>query len=164
MNCEFCKKNEATMHFKQAYNDQVKEVHLCQECAEENGFDVQSPMSLTDFLFGLEVQEEVGPGGPDKECPNCHIHRSDFQKTSRLGCAVCYETFSGDLTPLLADMQKGTQHVGKVPASERISVGIVSIQRDLDEAVASQNFEEAARLRDAIREIKGNPRGRRSKV
>lgn len=171
MQCELCKNNEATVHFKQAHDGKVKEMYLCEECAAKNGFNVHSPMSLTDFLFGMsegsfgEVESEGSSGqevepGPDKACPNCHMRLSDFRKTSRLGCAVCYEVFSEELTPLLADVQKGSQHVGKMPVqrilrtSEKTSTGIASIQRDLDKAIASQNFEEAAILRDRIETIK----------
>lgn len=154
MKCELCKKNEATVHLKQASDGKVREVHLCEECAAEKGFDVQSPLALTDFLFGLEIQQQTEPDGIDEACPNCHMRRSDFRKTSRLGCAQCYETFSDELTPLLAEMQKGSQHVGKAPKSEKILGEIASLRRKLDEAVASQNFEEAARLRDAIRGMK----------
>lgn len=165
MQCGFCNSNEATVHFKQVCDGKVKEIHLCEECAAKNGFDTQSPMSLTDFLFGMEVQSEGSFGqevepGEDKACPNCRMRRSDFRKTSRLGCAVCYEVFSDELIPLLADVQKGSQHVGKTPVqrvlrtSEKISAGIASIQRKLNKAIAAQDFEEAARLRDAIREMK----------
>ena len=155
MLCEICQKNEASVHFKQVCNGAVREMHFCEECTTKKGFGVQSPMVLTDFLFGVEVQQEQEPGGVDKVCPNCRMRHSDFQKTSRLGCAVCYETCSSELEILLDDMQKGSQHIGKVPATEKIAAEIASVQKGLDEAVASQNFEEAAKLRDLMRDLKG---------
>lgn len=154
MKCEICKKNEAAVHFKQVHDGEVKEMYLCEECAAQKGFDIQSPMPLADLLFGVGVQHEIETAGGDKECPACHMRGSDFRKTSRLGCSVCYETFSDELMPFLAGMHKSCRHVGKVPAGEKVAAEITSLQKTLEEAVASQNFEEAARLRDLISELR----------
>lgn len=154
MTCEICQKNEASVHFKQVVNGSVRELHVCQECAEANGFDVQSPMALTDFLFGLGVPDEEMGRELEKTCPSCGLGLSDLRKTSRLGCARCYETFSEELDPMLKAMQGADRHVGKMPAGEKLTAEIVAMQRALEKAVSSEDFEEAAKLRDAIRELK----------
>jgi protein arginine kinase activator len=81
---------------------------------------------------------------------------SDFKKTSRLGCPACYEAFSEELAPLLGAMQKGTQHAGKVPASEKVTTEIEGLKKALERAVAAQDFEEAAKLRDRVRDLKAS--------
>jgi protein arginine kinase activator len=154
MECQICRKNDATIHLKQELNGQTKELYVCEECASEHGFNVQSPMSLTDFLFGLGEAQEKAPDGKDKTCAVCHMRRSDFKKTSLLGCQDCYESFAEELEPLLAAMHRRPLHVGKVPASDRLAAETAELQRKLEAAVGAQNFEEAARLRDAMRDLR----------
>ena len=153
MKCEICKQNEATVHFKQVSNGAVKEMYVCEECAAENGFDVQSPMALTDFLFGVGVPQHVEAEGDDKACPSCRLRRSEYRRSSRLGCAQCYETFADELSPLIMAMHKGSRHLGKVPASERVTAEIAALQQAMQRAVAAEDFEEAARLRDHVKEL-----------
>jgi len=90
------------------------------------------------------------------------MRRSDFKKTSRLGCPACYEAFAEELTPLLAAVHKGTHHIGKVPAgaAHDSPAEIVALQKQLNEAVAGERYEEAARLRDVIRQEKKKKAGR----
>ena len=151
MKCNICEQNEASVYFKQTHHDVVKEMSVCEEFAAQKGFDVHSPMPLTNLLFGVGVQQENEPDEEDKSCPACQMRRSEFRKSSRLGCPACYQTFSDDLMPLLTAMHKGSRHVGKIPAGEGKAARLAVIQMELEKAVASQNFEEAARLRDQIR-------------
>jgi len=153
MKCEICKQNEATVHFKQVSNGAVREMYVCKDCAAENGFDVHSPMALTDFLFGVGMSAHVEAEGDDKACPSCRLRRSEYRKSSRLGCELCYETFADELSPLVAAMHKGSRHVGKVPAAERVTAEIAALQQAMRRAVAAEDFEEAARLRDRVREF-----------
>jgi protein arginine kinase activator len=162
MKCEICQQNEAAVHFKQVVNGSVRELHVCQDCASENGFDVQSPMALTDFLFGLGMPDTEVDGTLEKTCPSCSLTLSAFRKHSRVGCARCYETFSEELETVLRAMHGADRHVGKVPAGEKLSAEIVAMQRALERAVSQEDFEEAAELRDAIKNLKskqGQPAG-----
>lgn len=153
MKCQRCQQKDATVHVKQASDGEVQELHLCAECAAHKGFQAPSQMGLPDFLFGIEVEQVEGAtSSEDPSCPVCHMRESDFRKAQRLGCAACYEAFRGMLTPYLQDMQTGESHVGKVPVSERRRVECAALQGRLNEAIDAQNFEEAARLRDAMRE------------
>ena len=155
MRCEMCQQKEATVHLKQAAEGQVREVHLCPDCAAQKGLDVDTPMALTDFIFGMEMQAGSAEPKPDPVCRGCGMRRSDYQKRLRLGCAVCYETFAGDLGATLADFQKGLEHQGKIPSGEQAASQIVMLERRLDRAVAEQAFEDAAVLRDRIRSLSG---------
>ncbi|MEI6147929.1 MAG: UvrB/UvrC motif-containing protein [bacterium] len=155
MLCESCQQHEATIHVTQVIGGDSRELHLCEECAEETGLNVQTVMSLPEILFGMSGTEEAGKA-LDRRCPRCHMRGSDFKKTGRLGCPHCYEAFSQELSPMLAAMHKGLVHTGKVPARERKVMETASrmegLRKRLDQAVGSENFEEAARLRDLIRE------------
>ncbi len=155
MLCDACGEKEATVHLTQMVNEDVKNLHLCEACAADSGLDVNSPMSLTDILLGLGgKQESDEKTQPDRICPVCQMHFSDFRKTSRLGCQSCYESFEEYLAPLIEGMQKGVQHVGKMP-SKRSSTSdvprsLLSLQGALRSAVAAENYEEAALIRDEI--------------
>ena len=154
MKCELCKTNDATVHFKQVADGVSRELFVCAECAAKNGFEIQSPTSLTDFLFGMGVQADVKPPADDRACPVCGLKREEFEKRARLGCPSCYEAFEEDLKPYLEGTHKGTRHVGKVPASEKISTEMAALREALDKAVARQDFEEAAELRDKARALR----------
>ena len=157
MQCEICKDKKAVVHFKQVNDGAVQEMYICEACAAQKGFDVGSPVGLSDFLFGIGLPG-VGekPPAEDKACPACHMRGSDFRKTSRLGCPSCYETFAVELAPMLEDMHRGLTHAGKVTAGATSSAR-VALRKALDGAVAAQNFEEAARLRDLIRGLSAEP-------
>lgn len=154
MKCQICKTNEATVHFKQAIEGEVRELNCCQDCAAKNGFDMQSPMALTDFLFGLGMQDAGGDDPDDRVCATCGLTRAVFRKTSRLGCARCYETFAEELAPMLQDMHRAAEHAGKVPATARVSAEAAALQKAMERAVAEEDFEEAAKLRDRLREMR----------
>jgi protein arginine kinase activator len=154
MQCEICKTKEANVHLKQAWDGLVKELHLCEDCAAEKGFDVHAPLSLTDFLLGGDQQQTPALSFEDRSCSFCHARWSDFNKMSRLGCSSCYEAFAEELKPVLASMHKGSRHIGKVPAAEAFTGEVASLQKALEAAVEAQNFEEAARLRDRLCELK----------
>jgi protein arginine kinase activator len=162
MLCESCGERDATIHLTQMVDGAVKELHMCEDCAEQSGLNVHGPLSLTDMLFGMGMPSEAASGVPDKSCPHCHMRRSDFKKTSRLGCPACYEAFAEELTPLLAAVHKGTHHIGKIPAGaiHEPPAEIVALQKQLSEAVAGERYEDAARLRDLIRQEKKKKAGR----
>jgi len=86
---------------------------------------------------------------------------SDFKKASRLGCQNCYVAFTEELEPILSGMQKGARHVGKKPAHSSGAVNVppspASLKKALEEAVTSENYEEAARIRDQINGAKAIP-------
>jgi protein arginine kinase activator len=145
MLCECCQEQEATIHVTQVADGKARELHLCAACAEEHGLDLQQAMSLPEMLLGVAASVRE-PGGPDKTCPHCHLRQSDFKKSGRLGCPRCYETFAEELAPMLASMHRGQRHAGKTPGRQ------AGLQRQLDAAVQAENYEEAARLRDRLKE------------
>ena len=82
--------------------------------------------------------------------------RSDFRKSGRLGCPYCYEHFKDGLGQLLRAVQRNEQHVGKIPSRESVrvqkSTEIAALKQALDEAIGEERFEEAAKIRDRIKE------------
>ena len=158
MKCQCCEEHDATVHLKQAVNGEVQEMHLCSDCASKTGLDVHSASGITDFLFGMEVQPSPR-SAVGNACPGCGMKRAEFQKHTRVGCAACYDAFSEDLEPFLADTQKGDRHVGKVPSNVEAEVCRDALRRRLEQAVKDENYEEAARLRDQIQATQPEPFG-----
>ena len=58
---------------------------------------------------------------------------------------------------MLKQMHKGTQHVGKVPKALRAKLDITkqrdSLAEQLQKAIETENYEEAALLRDQLKEL-----------
>ncbi len=61
------------------------------------------------------------------------------------------------MSGLLKTMHKGTRHVGKAPETQRTSTEnadrLKALQKKLEKAIESENFEEAAQLRDEMRQM-----------
>ena len=154
MKCELCNEKEATVHFKQVLEGSVKEIFVCESCAAGKGFNVQSPLSLANLLFGPGQPAEPRPAAADRRCRSCGLRASELRKISRLGCAECYDAFADELGGIVAGMHTGTRHAGKIPACERAVAGLAQLEATLADAVSAQKFEDAARLRDEIRAMK----------
>lgn len=154
MKCEMCHNHDATVHFKQVVDGRVQEVWICRGCAESQGLNLESPQSLTDFFFGASVESQPVPPDKDHACPVCAMKLSDFRRLSRLGCRQCYPTFQEDVETALNQLQDGDRHLGKIPVRERISVEIAQLEDALASAIQAQQFEDAARIRDELRDIR----------
>ena len=157
MNCDVCKTNQATVFLTQIVDGKMQKVNLCEACSKEKGVTDPTGFALADLLLGLGAAQEMERGGAVQKCPSCGFSQADFKKTGRLGCANCYTTFADGLASLLKGMHKGTDHLGKVPARlaktlERESQ-LKTLQRDLRKAVAEENYESAADIRDRIRHL-----------
>ncbi len=158
MLCCVCKEKEATVHLTQIQGDKMQKVDLCEECAKQKGVNDPTGFSLADLLLGLGASQELdtAAGGVELKCPKCGFTQADFNKAGRLGCSDCYATFAEGLEGLLKTMHKGTRHVGKVPAalqqSRDLAERLKTLQKKLSKAVDDENFEQAALLRDEIRQ------------
>ncbi len=157
MKCDLCDK-EAVVHLTQVVNGEMKEVHLCEEHAVEQGIDINSPISITDILMGLSGPQKDIANELSLVCPRCGMARDEFRKTGRLGCPDCYKTFMAELTMAIKAMHQSGQHIGKIPAREgvqtRMKSKVARLQKDREAAIAREDFEKAARLRDQIKQCR----------
>lgn len=161
MLCEICGKKQATVHITEIINDKTIEMHICEKCAEEKGVIDAQPFGVSDLLAGfmdLDVGLLPKEKGTIESCPKCGMTFEDFRKTGRFGCAHCYETFKKAILPLLQKIHGSTHHFGKSP--HEISGGkmgkemvVRQLQDKLKTAVEKEEFEEAAQLRDKIKEL-----------
>jgi protein arginine kinase activator len=159
MLCDICGKNPATVHLTEIIDSSMNELHLCEECAREKSAQMEQQFGLSDLLAGLAEFEK-----PAKEtetvavkCANCGLTYSDFKKIGRLGCGGCYNAFKKYLGPLLKRIHGSNQHIGKsplrVPKDSKKKVDLQELRARLSQAIETEVFEEAARIRDQIKEL-----------
>ena len=171
MLCENCHQNDATVHLTQVVDGKVEKYHLCEGCAAQTGIDVHAdPMDLSGVMASLKEQlghlkEELKEPRilSTTACPSCGMTRTEILKKGRLGCDRCYEVFASEMLPVVLSLQHSDQHLGKVPkrSSTRMknSVEQARLRRELDKAVAGENYELAARLRDQIKALPAEEEG-----
>ena len=158
MLCSVCKEKEATVYYTNIADGKTKNVNLCEDCAKAKGINETSGFSLADLMLGLGASQEMeeAGGGVILKCERCGYSQEEFKKSGRLGCPDCYKIFAEGLEGLLKTMHKGTRHVGKVPESLRqnrdLSEKLKSLQKRLNKAVEAEDFEQAAKLRDEIKQ------------
>jgi len=148
----------ATVHLTDVVNNQKRETHLCQACAEAQQLIQHKELNLPAILQSL-IGQHLGPQSDELarlHCPACGIRYMEFRSQGRLGCPHDYAVFKGGLGQLLTRIHRATRHVGKSPrrrgpSGERL-VEIALLRRQLQSAVDAEAYEEAARIRDLLRQ------------
>jgi protein arginine kinase activator len=163
MTCDVCGKNTATVHLTEIIDEQMNELHLCEECARTKSAAMEQQFGLSDLLAGMvdfQKPENKEEGLVNLKCPSCGLTYADFKKIGRLGCGECYNVFRKYLAPLLKRIHGSNQHVGKSPlkikTTVRVSkkkIDLADLKQQLQKAIQSEAFEDAARLRDLIKKI-----------
>ena len=82
----------------------------------------------------------------------------EFRQRGRLGCPKDYEVFLEGIHSVLEQVQGGTgPHTGKVPrragALIELQTRRAELTGELDAAIAVENYERAAELRDALKKV-----------
>ncbi len=156
MLCEKCGKNHATTHIKTVVNGVVREYNLCETCAASSGYATNSLTGMLASMFGDFAKHESL--APQVQCSVCGASFSDIAKSGRVGCAECYTTFYNELLPYLKRVHGSVTHIGKVPNSAPLVVvpntpTIEELRNELSRLVSEENYEQAAVVRDKIKEM-----------
>jgi protein arginine kinase activator len=104
----------------------------------------------------LEVKFEVPSAAGRGKCPACGFRWSDFDRIRRMGCPSCYEAHSREAAGAIAKAQPGLLHTGRRPSAEvapDLAQRMAEARRRLKEALAEEDYESAAILRDRIAEL-----------
>lgn len=140
-------------------SDASQETSRQETSRDESGFGeaLFNPFSGPAFSSGRS--SEI----PAVRCPKCETTWDRLRQNGRVGCANCYEVFSDQLNEVMERLQNSNQHVGKAPraaAKRRQRLEHLRARRDhrlemlnarLAKAVAGEDYEEAAKLRDKIK-------------
>ncbi len=166
MLCEECRKNHAAVFLKLAVNNKVREMHLCPACAARKGmgFGLETgAFNISDIVGNMSgyFKDFLPPERKTLRCGGCGLKYAEFKESGRLGCPQCYASFEPQLTELMTRIHGSSLHAGrgyaggpalrlsKAEAARRLE----ELRVRLKEAVAKEDFEGAARLRDAMREL-----------
>ncbi|MDR2737252.1 MAG: UvrB/UvrC motif-containing protein [Gracilibacteraceae bacterium] len=170
MICQKCQVRQASVHVQQHVNGKLSETYLCQQCAhdlKQSGFSY--PALVAGFLQSLlgasaaNAMQETGQETAADACPTCHTSAARIQHTGFVGCADCYEHFARQMDSWLRRIQGQVRHAGKAPqrceAAIQEAATLEQLKTKLKTSIEAEAFEEAAVLRDRIRELEDRTKG-----
>jgi protein-arginine kinase activator protein McsA len=133
---------------------------------------IKNKDQLNSFLYDLAQQrqkvQEILP------CPQCGVELKEIVNQTKMGCSKCYDHFKEIIQQVISKVQNGAiKHVGKVPkckdevkdetvpeipaepsAEPPQETELDKLNREMDLAILQERYEDAAGLRDKIKELK----------
>lgn len=167
MKCQNCGKREATVRYFENINGEKQELHLCSDCAQNLGFtsfsNIFSPIFASLQGYNLIEEPEV--------CKVCNYTFEDYLKTGLFGCPSCYDSFQDKLDDLFLKLHGKSRHIAldsKDKPNEKVKEkikkaskeaskqdSVADLKEKLKKLVEEEKYEEAAVIRDKIKEIEG---------
>lgn len=168
MRCQSCGENPATIHTVLIAGGMTRELFLCGECAKKRGFSINKVPLLINFITAKPDAQSC----PGETCPRCGSSLASLREQGVLGCSSCYQALAAELSPLIRRSQGGRlRHVGRRPAQPAAAAAqagaptpaqpaqqptdtpdtLEALEQQLRQAVAGEEYERAAHLRDEIR-------------
>lgn len=155
MLCEKCGKRNASVMYTQIVNGKKSSLQICSRCAAgESLFDNFGS------LLSFGTREQAGT----TVCPCCGMTLAEFTRKGRMGCGKCYETFRLQAKTMLQKIHGTSKHTAETekpqeapkpetPKKEKSQLDI--LKEKLAQAIAEENYEQAAVIRDEIRNKEG---------
>lgn len=161
MLCTHCQKEPATFFYTQNINGKETSAALCSHCAKQLGVgsaDILSPL-FHPHKTSIETMQDSG-----KRCNLCGLTFRNIMSLGKVGCTDCYKTFREELRDTIRSIHGTAKHAGLTPErSTEMSSNVVDeiteedrLRAALEEAIREERYEEAATLRDKIKELKGD--------
>ncbi|MEE2712925.1 MAG: UvrB/UvrC motif-containing protein [Planctomycetota bacterium] len=170
--CEACGENPPTVHYVEVVGGEKRTRAVCDACLSDKGFVIDPGVikkaadhlveHMQDLLGGPEIGPFPAPSEPIaiSACAGCGLSWDDFKENSRFGCQECYAHFQVEVDGVLERLHGATLHHGRIPKrmeerphrQDRSS----DIRAELDDAIRAEDYERAARLRDALRTLGSN--------
>ena len=158
-NCEECGQNAANVQITQIIQNETTVFNLCEECARKKGISIsiEEAEAIASSLNSGVIAPVALSAEASIICPYCHLSYADFKNGGWLGCDACYYAFDKQLDQLFKQVHGAVEHKGK-QYGRRSVLGvpinppheITRLRQDLADAIAREEFELAASLRDAI--------------
>lgn len=162
LECGGCKKPIA-VRYTEIVSGIISHTSMCADCPE-----------LQRRLHGKNAEEETSTveGSTGVCCGQCGTTLDEVRRGHRLGCMECYEVFgdvlitemlaAGRLPSRLVNQKKAVPaHIGRVPGESQSinpSSRLLALNEALKETLSREDYEQAAWLRDQIKELTENER------
>jgi len=139
MKCQKCGRNEVNFHYTSDVNGQVTQMHLCSVCASESGYDIEN--MFTDMFTGMFPMRnlmaipvmQIGTGMPfATQLQTTRVN--PVAQPCKCGCGVVAPDAAG--IEVDEKMKKRRE-----------------LNKQMRTAAQNEEFEEAARLRDKLKEL-----------
>lgn len=165
---------DAKVLYTEIINGAKSEQHLCEDCATDyTSFQMEKPLLNSDITLNNLLSTILGAyqnNTANKKdgykanlvCDKCKTTYDEFLQRGRFGCSSCYKSFKHELGKTLRGIQGAEAHTGKRPKdfmsqADNILKGLSEEEKltfELQKAIEKEEYEEAARLRDLIRQLK----------
>lgn len=167
MLCERCGKNKANVKVVKNLNNTIKELWVCSKCAKleftlDTNYDKDIDKLLRGFIESIiQNKSEKNRDEVKKvKCENCGTNYDYISKNWKFGCEKCYKYFGNSLNEKLSKDNIKNRHFGKFPEIEEYILSnkkrIIKLKCDLEDAIATEDYEEAANIRDKIKDLENN--------
>ncbi len=158
MKCQKCNKNEANVQYRESINGQTREICLCSQCAEESGLlDRTSEMfrnmeremmSAFSFPFGRGIGASLFGGTPVSL--SLLGGGNPFAPAPELG-----DFFENDPVEDMETVEPKKKDTKKKVKAEKKPENVDELKAQLLDAIGDERYEDAAKLRDKIKKLKG---------
>ncbi|MBS4016227.1 MAG: UvrB/UvrC motif-containing protein [Candidatus Latescibacteria bacterium] len=157
--CSLCQKPEVSVVITTIDKDgKACELALCKECASKKGVGEIKKTILAPQEILAELHDKISADDHKLICSSCGLSYAAFTKAGRLGCETCYETFGNKLEAVIKRIHGTTTHIGKSTTNSKKKITekfvIKKLQASMKNAIAGEDYEKAASIRDRIRKIK----------
>ncbi|MBP5426504.1 MAG: UvrB/UvrC motif-containing protein [Clostridiales bacterium] len=155
MLCQRCHKKVATVHYRETVNGITRDLYFCSSCANLGlGVKTGQAIGIDEILAGLMGLQQ---NKEELRCPKCNLTYNEFKKIGKVGCEKCYEVFASKLEPVLKQLHGNVQYKGALPKDKLNSTQkenrLKELKEELAARVKAEEYEEAAKIRDMIKEI-----------
>jgi protein arginine kinase activator len=157
MLCCICKEKEATVHLTQIAGDKMQKVDLCEECAKTKGVNDPTGFSLADLLLGLGASQEIEQAGAARRSSAPGAVLRKLIQEGRAGWVVLSairrsQSRSRDWSKRCTKGRATSEVPEAFRQNRDLSDKLKALQKRLSKAIESEDFEEAAILRDEIKQ------------
>lgn len=181
MKCQNCGENEANFRYTEIINGVKKEIALCDECRKKlgiQGLDFNIPINFSSFLGDFLNEYDNSELFPmltkpkQLKCETCGMTYEQFMRDGKFGCSDCYNIFDSKIEPLLKRVHGETKYLGRKGKVSKTPVlkneekqeevkdektekenTLADMKKELKKLIKEEKYEEAAILRDKIKDL-----------
>ncbi len=151
MICQRCRIREATGYMEKTIGGVKTRLYLCPDCFKLSQLEMFSSLNEMGLFSGLS-----GMSGQHIRCSKCGTTLKQISDNCFVGCPNCYKELEGYIKPIVRNIQSATSHIGSSPNTNDTPKGngISELEMQLKQAVESENYELALKLKEQIEKLK----------